>query len=384
MTTPEESPGFFNIAFMAMKKNLLRYFSILLILTTGAFTYFLISFEKPPVEEITRARMAISAAESIHAAKYAGIVFRDAKSNYDSAISEWQKENNKIFFIRDFSDVERYALLSMELALTSSEKTRSAVTNIRQLLSDQISRIQDEVDAYDRYYCTIPLEEEQRRKLNDGRLLFKEGTFARERQNYLAALEKLDSAEILVLAVTEYSRQIIKDYFADFHIWKQWSEKLISASKKDHITCIIVDKTGRTCNVYKNGILDASYNVELGPNWMGNKLYQGDMSTPEGFYKVVSKKSGSETHYHKALLLNYPNENDIKRFQSNKRNGVIDGNAFIGGLIEIHGHGGKGSDWTNGCIALNNNDIDSLFSICKNGTDVLIIGSLKPIEEVIK
>ena len=367
-----------------MSKGIFKFGVLLLMLAAGITAWFVITFEEPPLDDMKNARMAISEAESLHASNYAGIVFRNAKSNYDSALKVWQKENGKLFFLRDYSEVARYALLSHDLALNASAKTRSALINIRELLSEQMQRIQKEIDIYDRYYSTVPLEERQRQNLNRGTLLFKEGMLAFERQNYQAAVAKVDSAEALVIEVTEYARQTLEEYFSDYHHWEQSSQKLISSSKRNNTTCIIVDKTGRTCNVYKGGTLEASFGAELGPNWMGHKLYQGDMSTPEGLYKVVSRKSGGETRYHKALLLNYPNEDDKKRFQTNKRNGNIDRNALIGGLIEIHGHGGKGADWTNGCVALSNKDMDMLYSLCNTGTEVLIIGSLKPLEDILK
>lgn len=366
-----------------MRKGLIKYVSVILTFTVGISAYFAITFKKPPVDEINQARMAISEAESLHALTYAGIVFRNAKSNYDSALKVWQNENNKLFFLRDFSEVTKYALLSKDLAVTASAKTRSALINIRELLSVQMQNIQKEIDIYEKYYSTVPLDDSQRQNLNRGTMLFKEGMLAFERQNYHAAIEKVDSAEILVLEVTEFARQTLQEYFADYNQWEQSSQKLITSSKKNNTTCIIVDKTGRTCNVYKGGNLEATFSAELGPNWMVNKLYQGDMSTPEGLYNVVSKMSGGETRYYKALLLNYPNEDDKKRFQSNKRNGTIDRNASIGGLIEIHGHGGKGSDWTNGCVALSNRDMDTLYSLCNTGTEVLIIGSLRPLEDIL-
>ncbi len=59
-------------------------------------------------------------------------------------------------------------------------------------------------------------------------------------------------------------------------------------------------------------------------------------------YKIIEKKQNGQTKYYKALLLNYPNEDDKKRFLANKKNGIISKDAKIGNLIEIHGNGGKG------------------------------------------
>ncbi|MEZ5072175.1 MAG: L,D-transpeptidase [Bacteroidales bacterium] len=79
--------------------------------------------------------------------------------------------------------------------------------------------------------------------------------------------------------------------------------------------------------------------------------------------------------------MDYPNAEDTKRFRNNKKNGRIPGDAEIGGLIEIHGKGGKGSDWTDGCVALRNEDMDAVFAACPNGTRVTIVGSTRPLED---
>jgi murein L,D-transpeptidase YafK len=117
---------------------------------------------------------------------------------------------------------------------------------------------------------------------------------------------------------------------------------------------------------------------------MGDKRHQGDQATPEGYYKITEKKDGTGTKYYKALLLNYPNEDDLKRFNLEKKKGTLRKSTDIGGSIEIHGNGGKGIDWTNGCIALKDSDMDVVYRISQAGTIVTIVGSLKPLEEIIK
>ena len=100
-------------------------------------------------------------------------------------------------------------------------------------------------------------------------------------------------------------------------------------------------------------------------------------------YKVTKKKPNGDSGYHKALLINYPNEEDYATFNNRKRQGLISKNSHIGGLIEIHGDGGKGDDWTSGCIALRNSDIDELFSRVSVGTPVTIVGSMKSLSELL-
>ena len=144
----------------------------------------------------------------------------------------------------------------------------------------------------------------------------------------------------------------------------------------------MIEKFSKKCIVYKSGKKIREFNIELGINWLGNKIQQGDRATPEGRYSITSKKSGRGTIYHKALLINFPNSADTQRFNSQKANGIISKNAVIGGLIEIHGGGGKGIDWTDGCVALKNKDMDNLYALCPVGTPIAIVGSLIPLEKI--
>jgi lipoprotein-anchoring transpeptidase ErfK/SrfK len=66
-----------------------------------------------------------------------------------------------------------------------------------------------------------------------------------------------------------------------------------------------------------------------------------------------------------------------------KRSGQIDKRKRIGGMIEIHGDGGKGYHWTDGCVALSNDDMDHLYQQISVETPVVIVGSLKPLKEII-
>ena len=119
----------------------------------------------------------------------------------------------------------------------------------------------------------------------------------------------------------------------------------------------------------------------MGPNWIGTKKYRGDKATPEGKYHVTKKKSRRQTKYYKALLINYPNDDDKVRYDANIKNGSIPKRG-IGDLIEIHGDGGRGINWTDGCVALTNSDMDRLYELVSTGTPVTIVGSLRSLQEI--
>jgi len=84
-----------------------------------------------------------------------------------------------------------------------------------------------------------------------------------------------------------------------------------------------------------------------------------------------------------ALLIDYPNDEDKVRFNHEKSKGIISQNAKIGYGIEIHGSGGKGVDWTEGCIALEDYEMELIFRIATVGTPVTIVGSMKNLQQIL-
>ncbi len=140
-------------------------------------------------------------------------------------------------------------------------------------------------------------------------------------------------------------------------------------SKVDYLE---VDKSDRILKAYYQGKLLKQYKIALGAQPIGHKHIEGDMKTPEGTYTIESKNPNSQ--YHKNLGISYPNETDKKYA---KRIG-----KSAGGLIKIHGLPiGWGSigqyhylkDWTWGCIAVNNNEIDELYEAVKIGVKIKIM-----------
>jgi hypothetical protein len=82
------------------------------------------------------------------------------------------------------------------------------------------------------------------------------------------------------------------------------------------------------------------------------------------------------------MLLDYPNAQDRAHFAQMKKQGLISRRAGIGNLIEIHGNGGRGFDWTSGCVGMRDRDIDDLFRIVGTGTRVTIVGSIESLSAI--
>ena len=137
------------------------------------------------------------------------------------------------------------------------------------------------------------------------------------------------------------------------------------------IDLIHIHKKARKLDLYHKGKLLKTYRVSLGFAPIGHKEQEGDGKTPEGIYTISSKNNKSQ--YHLSLKISYPNKIDIKKAQKN--------NLSPGGDIMIHGLG-KGfswmgaahrfRDWTLGCIAVTNKEIEEIFAATPVGTKVEI------------
>lgn len=139
-----------------------------------------------------------------------------------------------------------------------------------------------------------------------------------------------------------------------------WIDSTLAQSARDSSNSIIVNKKERLLYLIKNGKVDSKYPIDLGFNPYDDKQVEGDGCTPEGRYLVEKKLHGGNTNFYKAFLINYPNEEDRKKGKT-------------GGLIEIHGEGLKGSDWTLGCMAPSNENMDKIFPFINEGDKVTIV-----------
>lgn len=134
---------------------------------------------------------------------------------------------------------------------------------------------------------------------------------------------------------------------------------------------VVVKKSEQSLSLYKGSELLAKFPVVFGRNPVGHKQQEGDGRTPEGTYSLDFKKSDSA--FYKAFHISYPNPKDI---ESAKARGVPPG-----GSIMVHGqknHFGwawfitKYFNWTNGCIALSNSDMDDIWESVDTGTPIEI------------
>ncbi|HLL76149.1 MAG TPA: L,D-transpeptidase [Pyrinomonadaceae bacterium] len=147
---------------------------------------------------------------------------------------------------------------------------------------------------------------------------------------------------------------------------------------------IVVSKSARRLELYSGGRVAREYRVVLGGYPVGDKEREGDSRTPEGEFYVCVKNEKSQ--FYRSLGLSYPNREDAER---GLRDGLITRAEYdrilraitrrrtppwdtaLGGEIFIHG-GGTSNDWTRGCVALDNADMQELFDAVPLGTPVRI------------
>jgi L,D-peptidoglycan transpeptidase YkuD (ErfK/YbiS/YcfS/YnhG family) len=198
----------------------------------------------------------------------------------------------------------------------------------------------------------------------------------------LIALGQTESALVAVMrarAAWDQSESSISEELARFYDaanrtqWEKAAQDLLRWTRRTARTAILVDKLEHRCLLLAEGRIERVYVVNLGRNWYRLKSQEQDASTPEGEYKIKSKfRSGS---FGQALLLDYPNVADWARFNALKKAGAIPVRARIGGNIEIHGGGRHNSDWTDGCVSLENSEMAVLYKRAYIGMPVTIVGT---------
>jgi lipoprotein-anchoring transpeptidase ErfK/SrfK len=148
-------------------------------------------------------------------------------------------------------------------------------------------------------------------------------------------------------------------------------QKEIFATQKGPADKILIEKKERLLMLLSSGKVLKTYKIALGGNPNGPKERQGDNKTPEGTYVVDSRNKDSR--YHLSLHISYPNEKDKKRA---RELGVSPGgNIMIHGIKNGFSWAGDYHtevDWTKGCIAVTDQEIEEIAKLVPNGTIVEI------------
>lgn len=131
------------------------------------------------------------------------------------------------------------------------------------------------------------------------------------------------------------------------------------------VTQLLVKKADRKLYLLHGTKALKVYDIALGQEPVGHKEYEGDSRTPEGLYRI--DRRNPQSAYHLSLGISYPNVADRMRASSKGK--------LPGGDIFIHGQAGRAGpgDWTEGCIAVTDAEIEEIYAMVRTGTPILIL-----------
>jgi murein L,D-transpeptidase YafK len=134
---------------------------------------------------------------------------------------------------------------------------------------------------------------------------------------------------------------------------------------------VVVAKMERTLTLMSRGKILKTYKVALGGEPVGPKLRQGDHKTPEGVY--VLDRRNAHSQFYRSIHVSYPDAAD--RVRAKKLGVSPGGDIYVHGLPNGYGWIGNGhrlKDWTDGCIAVTNKEMDEIWRAVEDGTMIEI------------
>lgn len=292
-----------------------------------------------------------------------------------SARRTLERENLKLGWFRDYERVRAEFSAVIRDGESLRSEVESAVSGRSAALAGAAEAVRRRLRTLDGLTRSLVERGEGRQSLARASLLLAEAGPLLGQNRFDEAASRLERASGLVDEAERAVVSLVARYLEPDQIraWQSDADRTIDESKRRGLTVLIVSKLERRLAVYRNGALTRTYDIGLGFDGLSDKRFSGDNATPEGRYTVIRKNPSSL--YHKALLIDYPNEEDRRRFAREKARGALPRGASIGGNVEIHG-GGRDT-LTRGCVSLDNDKMDELYALVKVGTPVTIVGTME-------
>lgn len=350
---------------------------VFLLLSTG-----LISCHAPPVppevEEVQRQEHDLWRAGAL---LYAPEEYKKYLRELRLVKDKFIKQKSKFVWFRDYKEVKTEFTLVLAKGEEIGRKIQERKDSASASLSGRLAHLRERMDGLEGMSRSMNEGHQARRYLAQAEVAYGEAQILFKSEKYGELGEKINTVSSQLDRAEEALLNILVRYLDDTEVvkWQRWAAETIAESKKTGQPALIVSKLERKLTLYKRGAEVASYPIGLGRYGLSDKLYAGDEATPEGKYKIVKKLA--QSRYYRALLINYPNEEDKKQFAQARKKGLVPKGIGIGGLIEIHG-GGQDSI-TNGCVSVENEVMDKIFPQVSVGTPVTIIGSLKSADSLL-
>ena len=210
-------------------------------------------------------------------------------------------------------------------------------------------------------------------------VLVKQARLFLEQGQFEHSIQTSERAGKIILTQTALLTNELGRYADDDLIaaWRESAQRTIDWSRTHRAQAIVISKADRVLTLYKNGRKALTYPIRLGSRGIRAKQHYGDGATPEGEYRVQRKRGPGQTPYFRALILDYPNADDRRRFEEAQKAGLIPKSLHMPGLIQLHGIAQGITDQPYGSIVLDNPQIAQLFDQVSVGTPVNIVGALE-------
>jgi hypothetical protein len=348
----------------------------LLAVIVAAATPVVLGWTTPPAHGRQAAERALAEARASEARDWAPELLRRAETTMRINRDADVLESHRLLPLRDFRVIGAGYDRAVEEARMAIDEAARRSADAEKLASDQLDRAESAIATAEAVLDAAGRQPDLRGRLARARLVYDEAQLRYEDGDFRYAHDRAGLAEAQALGVTRQTTELMQRYVDAGEVarWRRWIDDTIRWSKRTGGPAIVVSKDDHRLTLYENGREVHTFPADIGLNNLPDKVRAGDHATPEGRYKVTSKRNVGQTAYYKALMLDYPNQEDRKRFDELRRKGEIPRGAGPGSLIEIHGEGGRAKDWTRGCVAVSNEHMDALFQRVRVGTPVTIVG----------
>ncbi len=283
-------------------------------------------------------------------------------------------ENLKLGWFREYGplrDTLRRSLVAGDALLARTLKDKAEK---RDRIREEVRVLRKRLGTLEDITLAVNERGRARGSLTKAEMMLQEASLMADGARYDQALEKIGSVRSVIKEAEGTCLKFLSRYqdAGQIEKWRRLAEETVQESRAKGTTALLVIKLDKRMIVYRKGAAVAEFDVGLGFNGLSDKLHSGDDATPEGRYQITKKIPASR--FYKALLINYPNDEDRQRFAAAKQRREIPYWVGIGGLVEIHG-GGEDS-LTRGCVSLDDRVMDKLYDMVAIGTPVTIVGTL--------
>ena len=294
------------------------------------------------------------------------------------AEAEFSLQAKRSLWSRDVAEAGRLAREARQAAVTCAARAGFAQERARTRAARALQELQALIERAAVLERHVRDGSGAKSDILEARLILGEARSSFERGEHERAEETAAAGRRRVAAAVVGINRFLDAYLAGPRrsAWRRMVLQTLHDSRRENREVILVDKLRRLLIVMRGDDEVVVYPIDIGSAGLDDKTRAGDDATPEGRYRVTEVRGPGQTQYHRAFMLDYPNDEDRERFRGLQRSGKVSGTQSIGSLIEIHGEGGRNSDWTRGCVALHNDEIDELLSHVRVGTRVTIIGAI--------